>query len=164
MECHLPYASTETDRLSLRPWTDDEVAAVLAGERPAHWADDFPAEGDRVVVKLFADNPQWLGPYGHRQIVERETGLVVGSIGLFWPPDAGELEIGYGVVLSRRGRGYAPEATRALSEFALTAAGVHTVFATVEVSNPASVRVLEKAGFERWNGDGETATFRFVKN
>jgi ribosomal-protein-alanine N-acetyltransferase len=156
--------STDTERLSLRPWSEDDVAAVLAGERAAHWAEDFPAEGDRVVVKLFADNPGWLGEYGHRQIVERETGLVVGSIGLFWPPNEGTLEIGYGVVLSRRGRGYAPEATRALSELALTAPGVHTVFATVEVSNPASIRVLEKAGFERWSSDGDTARFRFVKN
>ncbi|WP_459546603.1 hypothetical protein [Nocardia sp. X0981] len=37
-------------------------------------------------------------------MLERDTGLVVGSIGLFWPPSAGVLEIGYGIVPSRRGR------------------------------------------------------------
>jgi hypothetical protein len=66
---------------------------------------------------------------------------VVGSIGLFWPPDDGAIEIGYGIVASRRGRGYAAEATRALTAYALTAPGVDTVFATVELSNPASVSV-----------------------
>ncbi|MGV9772699.1 GNAT family N-acetyltransferase [Streptosporangium sp. NPDC003464] len=150
-----------TDRLVLRRWTPGEVTAVLDGARQAHWAEDFPAEGDQVIVGLFADNPAWLGEYGHRQIIERAGGLVVGSIGLFWPPGEGALEIGYGIVASRRGRGYAPEATRALTEFAFTAPGVHTVHATVELSNPSSVRVLEKAGFQRWSTEAEENTARY---
>lgn len=148
-----------TDRLVLRRWTAVEVTAVLAGARPAHWAEDFPAEGDQVVAGLFAEHPLWLGEYGHRQIIERDSGLVVGSIGLFWPPADGTVEIGYGVVASRRGRGYAPEATRALTAFALTAPDVHTVEAEVELSNPASVRVLEKAGFHRRSTDHDLARF-----
>ncbi len=55
---------------------------------------------------------------------------------------------------SRRGRGYASEAIRARSEFALTGPRVHTVPAAVESSNPASIRVLEKAGFQRWATEG----------
>ncbi|UVS78716.1 GNAT family N-acetyltransferase [Actinokineospora sp. UTMC 2448] len=137
-----------TDRLVLRAWTLDEAAAVVGGARSPDWAEDFPAEGDRVIAGLLADRPEWLGEHGHRLIVERDGGLVIGSLGLFWPPADGVVEIGYGVVPSRRGRGYAAEATRALTEFALTAPGVHTVRADVEPSNPASVRVLEKAGFE----------------
>ncbi|OAR25723.1 acetyltransferase [Streptomyces sp. ERV7] len=140
-----------TERLVLRSWTTAEAAAVLTDTvRPADWAEDFPADGDRVIAALFDDNPAWLGLHGHRLIIERDSGLVVGSIGLFWPPAEGAVEIGYGVVASRCGRGYATEATRALATFALTAPGVHAVVAGVERSNPASVRVLEKAGFERY--------------
>ncbi|GAA3189081.1 MULTISPECIES: GNAT family N-acetyltransferase [Streptomyces] len=156
-----------TDRLVLRPWCLSEVAAVIDSTRSSEWADDFPAEGDRVIAGLFAPNPGWLDePHGQRLIIERESGLVVGSIGLFWPPSEGTLEIGYGIVASRRGRGYAPEAARAFADFALTAPGVHTVFATVERSNPASIRVLEKAGFHRWGAEGEeadTLSFRMTK-
>ncbi|MGX1128191.1 ribosomal-protein-alanine N-acetyltransferase [Streptomyces glaucescens] len=151
-----------TDRLVLRPWTTGEITAVLDDTRSERWADDFPAEGDRVIAGLLGRYPAWLGPFGHRLIVERHTGLVVGSIGLFWPPADGVLEIGYGVVASRRGRGYATEATRALTEFALTSPDVHTVSADVELSNPSSVRVLEKAGFRRWAGDENKARFRTV--
>ncbi len=157
---HVPLT---TDRLVLRPWTTTEATAVLDDTRSAHWADDFPTEGDRVIAGLFGRNPDWLGEHGHRLIIERDTGLLVGSIGLFWPPSEGILEIGYGIVASRRGRGYAPEATRALAEFALTAPGVHTVVANVELSNPASVRVLEKAGFHRWATEENTARFRVTK-
>ncbi|WP_433257704.1 GNAT family N-acetyltransferase [Streptosporangium sp. CA-135522] len=148
-----------TDRLILRTWTLDEVDAVLKGARSARWAEDFPAEGDHVIVGLFSQYPAWLGEYGHRQIIERDSGLVVGSIGLFWPPGDGTLEIGYGVVASRRSRGYASEATRALTEFAFTAPGVHTVYANVELSNPPSIRVLEKAGFQRLSAEEDTARF-----
>jgi len=158
LENHMSHSSSPpapsrtdlvTDRLALRPWTGADVGAVLSGPRADLWADDFPAEGDRVIAGLIGERPAWLGEHGHRLVVERESGLAVGSIGLFWPPAEGALEIGYGIVPSRRGRGYASEAARALAGFALTAPGVRTVTAEVEPSNPASVRVLEKAGFHR---------------
>ncbi|MFD5099849.1 GNAT family N-acetyltransferase [Streptomyces albidochromogenes] len=154
------HADVVTKRLVLRPWARSEAIAVLDDTRPSHWADDFPAEGDRVVAGLFEQYPDWLGPYGHRLVIERDSGLVVGSIGLFWPPSEGVLEIGYGIVVSRRGRGYAPEATQALADFALTLPDVHTVSADVELSNPASVRVLEKAGFRRWTTGENVVKFR----
>ncbi|MGP8301710.1 GNAT family N-acetyltransferase [Streptomyces inhibens] len=149
-----------TDRLVLRPWSDAETTAVVTGTRQPHWAADFPADGDRVIAGFTAEHPQARGPYGQRQIIERASGLVVGAIGLFWPPDEGSVEFGYGIVPSRRGRGYAPEAARALVAFAFTAPGVHTVRADVELSNPASCRVLEKAGLERWSSDDRLARFR----
>ncbi|GGU25057.1 GNAT family N-acetyltransferase [Streptomyces lavendofoliae] len=156
----LPTTDLFTDRLVLRTWSPDDLGAVLGGTRLPHWARDFPAEGDRVIAGFTAEHPESLGAYGQRLITERAGGLVVGSIGLFWPPSDGVLEVGYGVVASRRGRGYASEATRAMVAHGLTAPGVHTVCASVELTNPASVRVLEKAGLERWNEDGTTARFR----
>ncbi|MCP2261914.1 Protein N-acetyltransferase, RimJ/RimL family [Streptoalloteichus tenebrarius] len=158
-----------TERLVLRTWPAGDVSAVLAGSRLPHWAEDFPAEGDGVIAGFIAESPESLGEYGQRQIIERASGLVVGSLGLFWPPRDGIVEIGYGVVASRRGKGYATEAARALAEFALRAPEVHTVRAGVELANPASVRVLEKAGFQRWPAEGPaeepvtTAQFRLTE-
>ncbi|MEV0374226.1 GNAT family N-acetyltransferase [Streptomyces sp. NPDC050636] len=149
-----------TDRLVLRPWSTAELTAVLSDVRLSHWSADFPADEGRVIAGFIADRPDALGPYGQRQIIERASGLVIGAIGLFWPPSEGAVEVGYGIVASRRGRGLATEATRAMVEFALTAPGVHTVHADVELSNPASVRVLEKAGLQRWSDDATTARFR----
>ncbi|WP_240660054.1 GNAT family N-acetyltransferase [Streptomyces sp. WAC 01529] len=171
-----------TERLLLRPWTRGEVADVLADRRSPRWARDFPAEGDRVIAGVIAEqiagapegsgspdrpgspdgsgDPADPGAHGHRLIVERESGLVVGSLSLLWPPSEGSVEIGYGVVASRRGRGYASEAARALVAHALTSPDVTTVYAEVELANPASLRVLEKAGLHRWSDDGATARFR----
>lgn len=154
-------AEIRTQRLALRLWTAGELAAVRAGSAQPHWASDFPADGDREIAEALTARPEWLEAFGHRLVLERDTGLVIGSIGLFWPPSAGVLEIGYGIVPSRRGRGYATEATRALAAYALTAPGVRTVAASVELGNRASVRVLEKAGFARFGSEGEHAEFRW---
>ncbi|MGW9194715.1 GNAT family N-acetyltransferase [Micromonospora chersina] len=136
-----------TDRLVLRPWPADEAAAVVAGERRPHWAPDFPADGERVIAGIIAGNPD--RPHGHRLVIERETGLTVGGIGLKWPPTDGAVEFGYGIVESRRCRGYITEAVRALVAHARTLPGVTTVYATVDPANVPSVRVLEKAGLRR---------------
>ncbi|MFF0745093.1 GNAT family N-acetyltransferase [Streptomyces sp. NPDC004111] len=142
-----------TDRLLLHSWVPGEIDAVLEGRRLPHWAADFPAEGDKMLAGLFPKNPEWFGPYGHRQMIERESGEVVGAIGLFWPPKEGAVEFGYGVAPSRWRRGYATEAARALVAHALAAPGVHTVCAKASLDNPASIRVLEKAGLVPWPGD-----------
>ncbi|MBE1532720.1 GNAT family N-acetyltransferase [Actinomadura algeriensis] len=147
-------SSLFTERLILRPWPSEDVAAAASGRRRPGWAADFPADGDRVIAGLLAADPA--AARGQRQIVERETGLVIGSIGLFWPAADGAVEFGYGVVPSRRGRGHATEAARAVVAFALAEPDVRTVRAGVEPSNAASVRVLEKAGLRRVGGTGGT--------
>ncbi|MGW1835522.1 GNAT family N-acetyltransferase [Streptomyces sp. NPDC002067] len=153
-----------TDRLVLRLWCPAEAAAVIDNTASPFWADGFPAEGDRVIAGLLEQDPGRLDErYGQRLIIERDTGLMVGSIGLFRPPGEGALEIGYGIVASRRGRGYATEAAGAFARFALTAPGVHTVFADAALANPASVRVLEKAGFRRWSAEEGMARFRITE-
>ncbi|MGW5381483.1 GNAT family N-acetyltransferase [Nocardia sp. NPDC003963] len=152
-----------TPRLVLRVWTPDDLAAVRAGTRQPCWTGDFPADGDREIAEALAEHPEWLDRFGHRLVLEHADGSVVGSIGLFWPPSAGVVELGYGIVPSRRGRGYATEATAALAGYAFTAPGVHTVAASVDPANPASVRVLEKAGFARDQSTAERAEFRMIR-
>lgn len=148
-----------TDRLVLRLWSSDEIATVVHGRRMGHWATDFPAEGDRVIAGVIDEQPEGPGAFGHRLVLERESGLAVGSISLFWPPKDGAIEVGYGIAASRQGRGYATEATRALVEFALNLPDVRTVYADIELSNPASARVVEKAGLRLWHDGAETARF-----
>jgi len=93
--------------------------------------------------------------WGHRQVVERASGLVVGGIGFFGPPLGGEAEIGYGIVPSRQGRGYATEAVQAMLTMAWADSRVRTVVAGTDPGNAASQRVLEKAGFRQISAVGE---------
>ena len=77
----------------------------------------------------------------------------------FGPPEDGRVEFGYGIVESRRGRGYATEAARALVQAALDLPGVTEVTAGVDPINAASVRVLEKAGLSFRSSDGAEAQY-----
>jgi ribosomal-protein-alanine N-acetyltransferase len=90
--------------------------------------------------------------WGHRQVVERASGLVVGGIGFFGPPLDAEVEIGYGIVPSWQGRGYATEALLAMIAMAWADARVRSVVAGTDPGNVASQRVLGKAGFRRIAG------------
>ena len=141
-----------SERLELRPVCWDAVQAIVNGERRSDWAEDYPDEGDVVVAGLLRDagHHQWNADdnlWAHHELVERSSGLVVGGIGFFGPPDDGVAEIGYGIVPSRQGHGYATEAVMALVSAAWKRDGVWAIIADTETDNMASQRVLAKAGF-----------------
>jgi RimJ/RimL family protein N-acetyltransferase len=150
----------ESPRLALRPLPWTAVRAMAEGSRLDGWAADYPAEGDLLIAGLLhgAGPAAWAeddGRWGHQQVVERATGLVVGGIGFHGPPDGGAVEIGYGIVPSRQGRGYATEAVRLMVAMAWARPAVTAVTASTDLGNVASQRVLEKAGFRRLPATGE---------
>lgn len=61
--------------------------------------------------------------------------------------EEGLLEIGYETLLPYRGQGYATEALGAMCRAGLSLCACRGMIAGVELSNPASARVLEKCGF-----------------
>lgn len=61
--------------------------------------------------------------------------------------ERGEAEIGYWIGRPFWGRGYASEAVRLVVAFAFEDLGLRRLYAHVLAHNPASGRVLEKAGF-----------------
>lgn len=138
-----------TDRLELHPLDEVVLRAVAAGERNGrHWHEDFPRQDDRDAARMTLRHRDPV--YGCFAIVERSTGLTVGTIGFFGAPDAtGTAMIGYGLVPSARGAGYATEALRALVAFAFAQEATLMLAADPDHDNVASHRVLEKSGFVR---------------
>ena len=61
----------------------------------------------------------------------------------------GEAELGYMVAPAARGRGVATAMLRALTDWAFAEAGVQRIRLVVDVENPASLRVAERAGYVR---------------
>jgi len=76
----------------------------------------------------------------------RESGEVIGMI----DPriEVPKVEIGYGARRSHWGKGYVTEAVGAIIEWAFQQPSIHRVYATTDVDNAASQRVLEKAGMQ----------------
>jgi [ribosomal protein S5]-alanine N-acetyltransferase len=161
-----------TARLELRP-LPAAAAAVLSADRleaarliGVELADDWPQPDLLDVLPAQAKAGRDEEPFGAWLLVERASRTVVGDAGFIGPPDEdGTLEIGYGVVPSRRRRRYATEAVAALVEWALAQPRVRAVVAECDRDNEPSIRVLERAGFVRtdeqdgkvrWRLDGLT--------
>ena len=133
----------ETPRLRL---VLDSTQAVL--DRIAALSDSDRAHVSPIWLERMRNSPP--SPWTHGfAMVERASGVTVGSCGFRGPPDAdGIVEIAYGVHEVQRGRGFAREAAAALVDFAL-GAGARVVCAHTLPEPNTSTRVLEACGFIR---------------
>jgi ribosomal-protein-alanine N-acetyltransferase len=145
-----------TERLLLRPMPSN-AAAVLPGDRDAaanaigaSLDEEWPLPDVLDLLPALAAAPPDAPPFGVWTVVETSTETVVGDIGFIGAPDdSGIVEIGYSIVPSQRGRGYAREAATALVAWAFQQPDIRQVVAGTEPANLASERVLEHVGFER---------------
>ncbi|CAL9299575.1 hypothetical protein SUDANB148_03079 [Streptomyces sp. SudanB148_2056] len=140
-----------SERLGLEGVTPAVAASLsVAGDGGFTWAGGAPAEGTRVGagigVKQYEEGA-YLPEWGMYVLVRREDDRAVGAMGFHGAPTDGRVEIGYDLVVEARGNGYATEALRTLSAWALEQDAVHTVVAVVEESNVPSQKVVTRAGF-----------------
>jgi ribosomal-protein-alanine N-acetyltransferase len=87
----------------------------------------------------------WCSPF---RIVDDSNETVTGSCGFKDVPLEGRVEIGYGVSSIYRKRGIATAAVRALLNLAFVSESVTEVVARIDPANEASIRVVQKIGFE----------------
>ena len=140
-----------SERLFLRPaWPEDwqELLALIADEGIVRNLARAPWPYGPDQARDFAARPQ--DPrLPHFFVSTAADGAMIGSVGL-GRDDAegsgGRTELGYWIARSHWGRGYAPEAARAVLRLARTLGHRHLV-AGHFVDNPASGRVLAKVGF-----------------
>lgn len=139
----------ETERLLLRPWQVSDAAALyeLAKDPDIGPAAGWPVHRDEAdslrVIREVLSAPDTYA------MLRREDEALLGSIGRFpnsAGADAGEPEIGYWVGKPYWGRGYCPEAVRALITDTF-AHGIRRVWCSHFIGNYKSQRVIEKCGF-----------------
>ncbi len=84
------------------------------------------------------------------KICEKGSEKLIGYIG-FWSIDYEHFrtEIGYGLHQDYQQKGYLTEALNALSSYVFNALGLHSIEANADVYNLATIRLLEKCGFEK---------------
>ncbi|MFF2864134.1 GNAT family N-acetyltransferase [Streptomyces rubiginosohelvolus] len=155
-----------TERLVLHPMSVDEAERTVTGEPDAdvRWEQGYPTEGDTAVARRFLErcattgDPQPFGPYVIRR---RSDHRAIGGIGFHRPPDEhGSVTIGYGLVPSAQGKGYASEALRALLPMA-RARGVASVKGDADHDNTASQHVMTAAGM-RQAGEDERVKYYVI--
>jgi RimJ/RimL family protein N-acetyltransferase len=140
-----------TARLILHPMSVMEAQRVAAGEPDdqSRWAPGYPSEGDIVGARGFLNVCANTGdpePFGAYVIRRREDRHAIGGVGFKGhPAENGSVSIGYGLIPSARGRGYASEALRALLAFA-RGRGISCVEGDTTHDNVASQHVMTAVG------------------
>jgi len=138
----------------LRIYNHSEVLAINLGLEAAKVKTEpfFQAEFDDALqnywlpmVEKCDNNFEW---FTNWLVVQKQENIGIGGIGLAGlPNENGESEIGYGMDLKQRGKGYATEALVCLSEWAFQNANLKIIVAHTPLDLLNSQRVLQKAGF-----------------
>lgn len=148
------FRSTEfsliTPRLIIREvkTTDDEqmLAAMSCPEIASMHSNGFRSISDvrRYITVLLQEYQN--DKYRTLAIADKMTNKLYGSITIDTHKIFPRAEIGYWISMPYRNQGYATEAVRAIIEYGLSTLQLSRIQATHGTDNPASGRVLEKAG------------------
>ena len=139
-----------TARLVLRPFTLAEAPRVreLAGAYEV-------AQNTLLIPHPYPEGAAeaWIATHEDDYAQNRihhfaiDDGQLIGSIGMVLKSE-GVAEIGYWIGVPFWGRGYASEAAAEVVRYAFEECHLHRVFACHFTRNPASGRVLQKAGMK----------------
>ena len=157
-----------TARLDLRPMAPADTDAVFAmrSDPDVQRYGSHPPWTDRqTAVDYIERNMQAMAAGTHAQfaIVRREDAAVIGTCTLFGLDEqCRRAEVGYVLLPSAWGRGYANEAVTALLDWGFEHLSLNRVDADIDPRNAASARALDRLGFtreghlrERWIVGGE---------
>ena len=144
-----------TDRLVLRETAPFDVDAV------------FEMESDPVAMRYWSHLPMREVAEA-RAAVERAMGYFASRVGLRWAltrpeenrllghvslfnfsEQSGRADLGYGLARPHWGRGLMHEALTAVVEYAFGPLGLRRLEADVDPANAASLRAVERLGFQR---------------
>ncbi len=160
----------ESARLRLRQLEEGDAPMILELLNDAAFLANI---GDRGVRSL-EDARRYIstGPeasyarfgFGLWLIELQGDGAAIGICGLLHRDTHPDVEIGFALLPSFRGKGYAQEAARATLELATGALGMQRVVAIVAPANTASISILERLGlvFERigrFTADGDSRLY-----
>ena len=147
------FQSVETARLVLRPFTEDDAAALFAvNAHPevTRYTGDGPyadVEAVREVIRTRTLADYAKHGFGRWACVEKASGEVIGFMGLKYLPDLQEVDLGYRLLPRCWGRGLATEGALASIDYGFRILQLARVIALIHQENTRSSRVVEKCGF-----------------
>ncbi len=139
---------------------DDTSGPIQGYRRAVGWPGPELLEALPVFINDLQDDPSSFGWHAW-MVVERDGLLIIGDVGFKGPPDEERVaEIGFSIVPSKRGSGYAAEAVASLVKYALSRHGPIRSIAECSPDNLGSIRTLKTCGFHRSGAMGENILFR----
>ncbi len=167
----------ETNRLKIIPLTYPQLITYLkAGDK---LEDELAlTRTGRIVSEEVKDMvehftlPKMKGVNKHNYlfytfwiVIDTSINIIVAELGFKGTPDKNStIEIGYGTMAGYTGKGYMTEAVGGMLNWALEREDVKCVLAETDEKNLASIRVVQKNGFERFDKRGMMLWWRKRKS
>lgn len=166
----------KTERLILRKFTDGDLQdmfEIYHDEEVNKFLPWFPFQSmeetkEYLYKNIYKKYEQEIAYF--YAIEEKESHKVIGYIGVSGIDEGKEsAELGYGIIKGYWGKGIATEASKALIQ-RLKQDGFKFIFATHDINNIASGKVLEKSGLtyrysydEIWQPKNIPVTFKYYR-
>lgn len=155
----------ETDNVILRYLTPADEEKIFEMSREAgmqQWIPDQVYEDEKESAEVIEFlRAQYKDPPAPQEapfvlgVELKSSEELIGHVGL--SPAGSGIEIGYAIEEKHQGKGYATEAVRALSDWAVKGLEIPKVLGIVDRDNGGSCKVLERSGFELVEEDEKEA-------
>lgn len=159
----------ETERLLIVPMTFEFVSKILEDDITAYEEldvnpiDEWPNPDTKKIMPVIRDKlSSQPGPdgFGTWLFIDKANRTIIGDGGFKGAPDQNcKIDIGYGIIESKRRLGYALEAVSALIKWAFSQSSVKAITADCLKSNAPSRNLLRKIGMCEINQDNELIYF-----
>lgn len=142
-----------TERLRLRPITEKDIDFVfkLFSRTETNLYSEYPDLETLKDAEEMYERYLKPGSETHFRLIIGllGTGEPIGTIGLYkYTSQHMRAEMGYDLLKEHWGQGYMSEAVRGIINYGFVQLGLIRIEATVDPENKASIRVLEKTGFQ----------------
>lgn len=150
----MPLKTLETERLILRPITEQDAEFILElvndpdfiqniGDRQVRTLDGAKAYISNTAIASYNKNG-----FGLYLVELKETGEAMGMCGLIRRSALNDVDIGYAFLPKHRSKGYALESALVMKQYARDVIGLKRLVAIVDPANTSSIRLLEKLGMQ----------------
>ncbi len=162
----------QTERLFIRTMSLNFITEILKEDIDSYrhigvrLNEEWPSSDIKPVLPMFKRQlengmPEEYGPW---IFIDKMDNTIIGDGGFKGSPSgAGEIEIGYNIIESRRNLGYGYEAAKALIDWAFSKEGVKVIKADCLKDNVPSINILKKVGMIKVYEDKELFYFEIKK-
>jgi len=147
MQLHIP--TLKTARLALVPPDSSHLANYLAvyGDAEVMSHIGGPMDADQVFEMMARQIGHWaLRGFGGWAVQRRDSGSIIGRLGLMRHEGAVDIEIGWVLGRESWGKGYATEGAQVALAFGFDVVGAKQISAHIAPGNAGSIAVATKLG------------------
>ena len=158
----------ETERLLLKPFSLDLIRAALTNDNELYEKTgiisncEWPEKDLQEVLEYFQSEIIKHGITGFGSwIITNKKNEIVGSAGFIGEPKNGVVEIGFGIIPSKRKNGFCREAVLSLINWAMDRNEVNRVIAHCERINKESINVLVNCKFRQMSIENDLIEWEY---